>query len=87
MLSPSTINSIKVNLSNAVLAKNPQAVANAVELPPLHRVTSPSGADTTGQVAGHREQLKADGADWSTVLNSILDARGGISSVSLMRNV
>eukprot|EP00804_Cyclotella_cryptica_P011419 CCRYP_016373-RB/>CCRYP_016373-RB protein AED:0.23 eAED:0.23 QI:91/1/1/1/0.66/0.42/7/6391/207 len=80
LLSPSAINSIKVKLSNAVSAKNPQAVANAVELPPLHRVTSPSDANNRNEGSGHREQLKVDGADWSTVLNSILDARGGILS-------
>jgi hypothetical protein len=83
MLSSAAINSIKSNISNAVSAKNPQGVANAVELPPLYRRTSPSGgAGGSSQPAGHREHLKVDGADWSPVLNSILDCHAAISSVS-----
>jgi hypothetical protein len=81
MLPPTAINSIKSNLGNAVSAKNPQAVASAVELPPLHRQTSPSSGSS--QAAGHREQLKVDGADWSPVLNSVLDAHTAVSSVCL----
>ena len=81
MMPSSAINSVKTNLGNAVQAKNPQAVANAVELPPLHRRTRPSGGGGSSQTAGHREQLKIDGADWSPVLNSILDCHAAISSV------
>ena len=81
MLPPSSINSIKSNLGNAVSSKSPQAVASAVELPPLHRRTSLSGGASGSQAVGHREQLKIDGADWSPVLNSLLDCHAAISSV------
>jgi hypothetical protein len=81
MLPSSTINSIKSNLGNAVSARNPQAVANAVELPSLHRPAKPSGGSGGSQATSHREQLKVDGVDWSPVLNAILDCHAAISLV------
>eukprot|EP00956_Cyclotella_meneghiniana_P027151 scaffold60365_cov25-Cyclotella_meneghiniana.AAC.1 len=76
-----TINSIKTNLSDAVSSKNPQAVANAIQLPPLHRRTNPSdGAAASDSTQTHQQQLKIDGADWSPVLNSLLDCHAAISS-------
>jgi hypothetical protein len=81
MLPSSTINSIKSNLGNAISAKNPQAVANSVELPPLYRPAKPSGGSGGSQATSHGEQLKVDGADWSPVLNAILDCHAAISSV------
>jgi len=81
MLSPAVINRIKSNISNAVIAKNPQAVANAVELPAFYRRTKSDGKGAS-QAVSHRQQLKIDGADWSPVLNSILDCHAAISSVS-----
>lgn len=81
MLPSSTINSIKSNLGNAVSARNPQAVANAVELPSLHRPAKPSGGSGGSQATSHREQLKVDGTDWSPVLNAILDCHAAISLV------
>ncbi|KAL3794861.1 hypothetical protein ACHAWO_007635 [Cyclotella atomus] len=80
MLPSSTINSIKSNLGNAISAKNPQAVANSVELPPLYRPAKPSGGSGGSQATSHGEQLKVDGADWSPVLNAILDCHAAISS-------
>eukprot|EP00956_Cyclotella_meneghiniana_P032581 scaffold90174_cov65-Cyclotella_meneghiniana.AAC.1 len=76
-----TINSIKTNLSDAVSSKNPQAVANAIQLPPLHHRTNPSdGAAASESTQTHQQQLKIDGADWSPVLNSLLDCHAAISS-------
>lgn len=87
MLPSSAINSVKSNLGNAVSAKNPQSVASAVELPTLYRRTRPSGAGGSSQSAGHREQLKVDGADWSPVLNSLLDCHAAVSSVRKLFSV
>ena len=82
MLPRSSINTIKSNLNNAVSAKDPHAIASAVDLPPL-----PKSADASQQQqqTNHGEHLKVDGVDWSNVLNPLLNAHAAIQSVSLCR--
>lgn len=78
----SSINAIKTKLDSAVAAKDSQAVAVAVDLPPF---ASTTGAPTRPDGAGsqqHGEHLKIDGVDWSNVLNPLLDAHLAIRSVS-----
>lgn len=67
--------------------KDPHAIASAVDLPHLGK--SGGGASAAGASqpppSPHAEYLKADGVDWSNVLNPLLDAHlaiqlvGGIS--------
>lgn len=76
-----SINTIKTRLSNAVSVKDPRAIASAVELPPLPKRivgTTGSGGSASQQ---HAENLRIDGADWSNVLNPLLDAHLAIQSV------
>ena len=77
MLPKSSINTIKANLNKAVSAKNPHGIASAVDLPPL-----PKNGGGSSSKSSHRENLKIDGADWSNVLNQLLDAHSAIQSVS-----
>lgn len=75
-----SINTIKTRLSNAVSVKDPRAIASAVELPPLPKRivgTTGSGGSASQQ---HAENLRIDGADWSNVLNPLLDAHLAIQS-------
>lgn len=84
----SSVATIKSNLNSAISAKDPHAIASAVELPPLGK----SGGDASVAVGAsqpppspHAEYIKVDGVDWSNVLNPLLDAHlaiqlvGGIS--------
>ena len=76
-----SINTIKTRLSNAVSLKDPRAIASAVELPSLPKRivgTTGSGGSASQQ---HAENLRIDGADWSNVLNPLLDAHLAIQSV------
>jgi hypothetical protein len=89
MLPRSEIDTIKANLLNATSAKNPTAVASAVELPPLPKRAFAStnnrngGSRTVGSSSVHREHLKIDGVgDWTNVLNPLLDAHAAIRAVS-----
>ena len=80
MLPRPYINAIKSKLNNAVSAKDPRAIAAAVDLPPFPKS---GGASRGNGGAGpqHRESLKIDGVDWSNVLNLLLDAHLAIQSV------
>jgi hypothetical protein len=76
-----SISTIKTRLSNAVSAKDPHAIASAVELPTLPKrigCATGSGGSTAQQ---HGESLRIDGADWSNILNPLLDAHLAIQSV------
>jgi hypothetical protein len=82
----SSINGIKSNLDRAVSAKDPAAIATAVDvpLPTSNDVggiigTSNNNNPSSGSV--HREQLKIDNVDWSNVLNFLLDVHLAIMSV------
>eukprot|EP00584_Thalassiosira_punctigera_P026439 CAMPEP_0172577488 /NCGR_PEP_ID=MMETSP1067-20121228/138258_1 /TAXON_ID=265564 ORGANISM="Thalassiosira punctigera, Strain Tpunct2005C2" /NCGR_SAMPLE_ID=MMETSP1067 /ASSEMBLY_ACC=CAM_ASM_000444 /LENGTH=412 /DNA_ID=CAMNT_0013370175 /DNA_START=1078 /DNA_END=2316 /DNA_ORIENTATION=- len=77
-----SINAIKIKLDNAVSAKDPRAIAAAVNLPAFPKIV---GAARNSGVAGsqHREHLKVDGVDWSNVLNPLLDAHLAIQSNDL----
>jgi len=70
------INAIKSKLHNAILTKDPHAIAAAVDLPPL-----PKRVVAGGSSSQHGESLKIDGVDWSNVLNPLLDAHFAIQSV------
>eukprot|EP01082_Thalassiosira_pseudonana_P011606 g10627.t1 g10627 contig4:2224014-2226051(-) len=90
MLPRSEIDTIKANLLNATSAKNPTAVASAVELPPLPKRAFAStnnrngGSRTVGSSSVHREHLKIDGVgDWTNVLNPLLDAHAVIRANDL----
>jgi len=81
----SSINALRSNLDRALSAKDPAAIATAVDVPLQNTnvVVGPSGGNsssTSGSV--HREQLKVDGVDWSNVLNYLLDVHLAIASVS-----
>lgn len=73
------INSIKGDLHSALSAKDPHGLARAVDLPPLPKVAAPP---TGGSQQNHVEVLKVDGADYSNVLNPLLDAHLAIKMVS-----
>ena len=83
----SSINGIKSNLDRAVSAKDPAAIATAVDVPLLTSNdvggiigTSNNNINpSSGSV--HREQLKIDNVDWSNVLNFLLDVHLAIMSV------
>ena len=85
MLPRSSINTIKSNLNNAVSAKDPHAIASAVDLPPLPKSADGASQQQRRQTNHHGEHLKVDGVDWSNVLNPLLDAHAAIQSVSLCR--
>ena len=70
------INTIKSKLHNAIQAKDPHAIAAAVDLPPL-----PKRVVAGGSSSQHGESLKIDGVDWSNVLNPLLDAHFAIQWV------
>ena len=74
------INSIRGNLHSALSAKEPHGIARAVDLPPLPKVAVPP---TDGSQQSHVEELKVDGADYSNILNPLLDAHLAIQMVSL----
>ena len=83
----SSINATRSNLDRALSAKDPSAIATAVDVPLLKTnfVGGPStGGNDSSYSSGsvHREQLKVDGVDWSNVLNFLLDVHLAISSVS-----
>jgi len=78
----SYITAIKNKLNNAVSAKDPHAIATAVDLPPLPRS---AGASASSGGAQHREHLKIDGVDWSNALNPLLDAHSAIQTNNLAR--
>lgn len=83
----STINAIRSKLDQAVSAKNPAAIASAVDVP-LPKIyvfggTSSGNSSSSGPV--HREQLKIDGVDWSNVVNFLLDVHLAFSSVRFFR--
>jgi hypothetical protein len=87
----SSINGIKSNLDRAVSAKDPAAIATAVDvpLPTSNDVggiigTSNNINPSSGSV--HREQLKIDNVDWSNVLNFLLDVHLAIISVRFTHN-
>jgi hypothetical protein len=93
LLGPPVINTIKSKLSNAVSAKDPLAIASAVELPTLpKRIEGVTGSGGSASQQ-HGESLRVDGADWSNVLNPLLDAHLSIQLVrpwsvhSLMRGM
>ena len=79
-------NAIRSNLDHAISAKDPAAIAKAVDvpLPNTDIVGGPSVGDGSSSNSGpiHREQLKIDGVDWSNVLNYLLDAHLAVASVS-----
>jgi hypothetical protein len=83
----SSINAIRSNLDRALSAKDPSAIATAVDVP-LLKTTAVGGPSTGGNNSSsgsvHQEQLKVDGVDWSNVLNSLLDAHLAIASVSIV---
>mmetsp|Transcript_10615 Transcript_10615/g.22483 ORF Transcript_10615/g.22483 Transcript_10615/m.22483 type:complete len:412 (-) Transcript_10615:36-1271(-) len=81
-LPQSTINPIKTNLNKAISAKNPQAIAAAVDLPPFPKNVGASGGSAAAGPQ-HQEHLKIDGVDWSNVLNLLLDAHLAIQSNDL----
>ena len=75
------INTIKTRLSNAVSAKDPPAIASAVEILSLpKRIEGASGIGVSA-LQQHGESLRIDGSDWSNVLNPLLDAHLAIQSV------
>ena len=77
-----TINTIKTRLSNTVSAKDPRGIASAVELPPLpKRIIDTTGSGGSESQQHHVENFRIDGADWSNVLNPLLDAHLAIQSV------
>ena len=80
MLPRATIGALKSRLSQAVAAKDPGEIAAALDLPPLPKGAASSGTNH-GNGPRHGEQLKVDGADWSNVLNPLLDAHAAIASV------
>ena len=80
----SSVNAIKTKLNSAVSAKDPQAVAVAVDLPSLTSESVAGAPTRPADGAGsqqHGEHLKIDGVDWSNVLNPLLDAHLAIQSV------
>lgn len=84
MLPRSTINAIKTKLDNALSAKDPGAIATAIDLPPFPKSSS-AGASVGGGGGSepqHQLHLKIDGVDWSNALNLLLDAHLAIQSVS-----
>ena len=83
MLPRSFINTIKSNLNNAVSAKDPHAIASAVDLPPLPKSADGVSQQQQQRQTNHGEHLKVDGVDWSNVLNPLLDAHAAIQLVSL----
>ena len=83
----SSTTAIKSNLNVAISAKDPHAIASAVDLPPL---VKSAGDDDDVSLASqpppspHAEYLKIDGVDWSNVLNPLLDAHLAIQLVRVM---
>jgi len=83
----SSINGIKSNLDRAVSAKDPAAIATAVDVPlPTSNdvggiIIGTSNNNNTSSGSVHREQLKIDNVDWSNVLNFLLDVHLAIMSV------
>ena len=80
----SSINALRSNLDRALSAKDPAAIATAVDVPLRNTnvVGGPSGGNSSSSGSVHREQLKVDGVDWSNVLNYLLDVHLAIASVS-----
>mmetsp|Transcript_31789 Transcript_31789/g.71289 ORF Transcript_31789/g.71289 Transcript_31789/m.71289 type:complete len:411 (-) Transcript_31789:24-1256(-) len=76
------INSIKGSLRSALSTKEPHGIARAVDLPPLPKVAVPP---TDGSQQNHVEELKVDGADYSNVLNPLLDAHLAIQMNDMAR--
>lgn len=82
----SSINGIKSNLDQAVSAKDPAAIATAVDVPlptsnDVGGIIGTSNNNNTSSGSVHREQLKIDNVDWSNVLNFLLDVHLAIMSV------
>lgn len=82
----SSINGIKSNLDRAVSAKDPAAIATAVDVPlptsnDVGGIIGTSNNNNTSSGSVHREQLKIDNVDWSNVLNFLLDVHLAIMSV------
>ena len=82
----SSITAIKSNLNVAISAKDPHAIASAVDLPPLVKSAGDNDASLASQPppSPHAEYLKIDGVDWSNVLNPLLDAHLAIQLVRVI---
>lgn len=88
MLPRASITSIKTKLSNAVSAKDPHAIAAAVDLPPLPKAVGANASSSNGGSGPqHGEYLKVDGVDWSNVLNPLLDAHAAVQSVRVVLTI
>jgi len=82
-----SINSFKGRLNAALSTKDPQGIADAVNLPPLPKNVDASSSTSIRLSGGsqHRELLKIDGVDYSNVLNPLLDAHWAIQSNDLAK--
>ena len=80
----SSISAIKSNLSSAISAKDPLAIATAVDLPTFVKSAIVAAVPShPPPPPPHAEYLKINGADWSNVLNPLLDAHLAIQMVSV----